>query len=174
MRVNFNYLVVIQLHIIKHLIFCMYERRLFSQCLIYYQFASVSVVRLDLSTSQWQHVDATHKHTSYAYIVCTGTAKAQIFAIHSRQLNWKFIHILYTIFWHLHLHTNPTLTDAYAFQQYTMQNGYRWDMNVIIMEVMNVNTTMGKSRCIHCIEIYLLLQTICTSCGRAWGCCVGV
>lgn len=33
--VNFNYLVVIQLHIIKHLIFCMYERRL-SQCLIYY------------------------------------------------------------------------------------------------------------------------------------------
>lgn len=45
--VNFNYLVVIQLHIIKHLIFCLYEymnrripsirsRLMRTQCLIYY------------------------------------------------------------------------------------------------------------------------------------------
>lgn len=122
-RVNFNYLVVIQLHIIKHLIFCMYERRLFSQCLIYYQFASVSLVRLDLSTSQWQHVDAATPSTHHMHTLCAPAQPKRKYLPYIVGSKIGNLYTFYTPFAGISISTQiRPLTDAHAFQQYAMQN----------------------------------------------------
>lgn len=133
----FNYLVVIQLHIIKHLIFCMHERRLCSRCLIYYFINSPVSVRapllcLNLSTLRWQRCDTIWDSRHHMHTLCT--AKTQIFVMRIQSTAKLEI---YTFAFempaphHLLLHT-PERTHMRT----------SWNMDVI-MEVMNAAHNNG-------------------------------